>query len=205
MTYSAPVPPKKPGPPNKHLVDPRLGRPTKLTPEVRERIVKSVRQGNFIETAAEAAGVHRGTVFRWIQEANEGHPDPNRAEFRDALMQARADAESTMVALVFRAAMGGVVIKEVTRTLRDGTQESETVYSAPDGRVGLEYLSRAFPDRWKKQTNTTSQIELSGPGGGPVQVEDARFTALAQRLTANTDTTVIEGEIVDQPRRELGR
>lgn len=186
-------------------MDPRLGRPTKLTPDVRDRIVKSVRMGNFIETAAEAAGVHKGTVFRWIQEANEGHPDPSRTEFRDALMQARAEAEANMVALVFRAAMGGVVIKEVTRTLRDGTQESETVYSAPDGRVGLEYLSRAFPDRWRKQTSTTSQVELSGPDGGPIQVEDTRFSALAQRLAANTNPTVIEGEIVDQPRRELGR
>lgn len=173
--------------PKKHLVQPRLGRPTKLTPEVRDKIVESVRRGNFIEAAAESAGVYRGTVFRWVQEANEGHPDPSRAEFRDALMQARAEAETTMVSLVFRAAMGGVVIKEVTRTLRDGSQESETVYSAPDGRVGLEYLSRAFPDKWKKQTSNTSVIEHTGPGGGPVQIQaqTVRLTALAERLAAN--------------------
>lgn len=191
------MPPKKPGPPNQHLVDPRLGRPTKLTPALRERIVKLIKSGNFLETAAEACGIGRATVFRWIQEANEGHPDPSRTEFRDAVIQARAEAESLMVGLVFRAAMGGVITKEITRTLPDGTVESETTYSPPDGRVGLEFLSRAFPDRWKKQNNNL--IEVSGPGGGPVQVEDSRFSVLAQRLQANTGPKVIEGETDGRP------
>lgn len=190
------MPPKKPGPPNKHLVQTGgAGRPSKLTPELQEQIIKSVKSGNYIEIAAERAGVHRTTVFRWIQEANEGHPDPRRAEFRDALIQARAEAEAEMVALVRRAAMGGVITKEVTRTLRDGTIESETTYSPPDGRVGLEYLSRAFPDRWKRQTVNTSTIEVSGPDGGPVQVEHTgRFSELAARLQANVGPKIIEGE-----------
>jgi transposase len=187
-------------PPKKHQVDHRLGRPSKLTPEIHEKIVESVRRGNYVEVAAEAAGIYRGTVFRWIQEANEGHPDPSRANFRDALLQARAEAEATMVSLVVRAAMGGVVTKEVTRTLRDGTIESETTYSSPDGRVGLEYLSRAFPDRWRKQTLTSSTIEHTGPGGGPVQIQQAeRLTGLAARLTAN------QPKVIDQaPDDRLG-
>lgn len=192
------MPPKKPGPPNKHLVIPRIGRPSKLTPELQAKIIKSLEAGNFLETAAESNGVGRATVFRWIQEANEGHPDPSRAIFRDAVIEARAKAESTMVSLVFRAAMGGVITKEVTRTLPNGTVESETSYSSPDGRVGLEFLSRAFPDRWKKQNTLTSQVEVSGPGGGPVQVEDSRFGQLAARLQANVGPKVIEGETSGQ-------
>jgi transposase-like protein len=182
-------------PPKKHLVQPGLGRPSKLTPELQEQIVKDVKQGNFIEIAAERAGVHRTTVFRWLREAEEGHPDPNRQKFRFAIIEARAEAEATMVALVRRAAMGGVVIRETTRVHPDGTEEHDVAYSAPDGRIGLEYLSRAFPDRWRKQTLTYNQtdMQVSGPDGGPIQIQTTRFTELAGRLTAN-QPKVIEGE-----------
>ena len=33
------------------------GRPTKLTPDVQEKIVQAIRAGNYIETAAAYAGV----------------------------------------------------------------------------------------------------------------------------------------------------
>ncbi len=185
---------KKPTKPNQHLVDPRLGRPSKLTPDVHDAIIKSIREGNYIQVAAHRAGVHAGTVFRWMQEAEQGHPDPTRTKFRDAVLEAQAQAEAEMVSLVRRAVMGGVVTKEVTRTLRDGTIETETSYSPPDGRVGLDFLSRAYPDRWSRRTAQT--IEHTGPGGGPVQVQtEQRFTALAERLRSNaTAPKIIEGE-----------
>lgn len=157
----------------------RGGRPTKLTPEVHEKIVTAVRAGNYVETAAAYAGVHPTTVFRWLREADE--PGASRAvrEFRYAVDSARAESEVRVVGQIQRVIMGGHVLAETTRTLPDGTVETERKYAPPDGRVALEFAARAFPDRWARR----AALEVTGQGGGPVQVEHTQvIQSLAERL-----------------------
>lgn len=172
------------------------GRPTKLTPDVADTIVAAIRAGNYVETAAAYAGVNRATVFRWLKEADQPGAGRSLVEFRDAVQRARAESEIRVVGQIQRVIMGGQVLKEITRTMPDGATETEKTYAAPDGRVALEFMSRAYPDRWARR----SALEVTGAGGGPVQVEHAHVIAgLAERLHAALGGgDVVAGEVVDE-------
>ena len=57
------------------------GRPSKLTPENTQRIADLVRVGNYLETAAAAASVHRVTLHRWLRRGQEEESGPFPAGF----------------------------------------------------------------------------------------------------------------------------
>lgn len=61
-----------------------MARPTKLTTQVRERILAALRAGSTRTAAAESAGIHRSQLARWMERF---------ASFRDAVMQAEAEVE----------------------------------------------------------------------------------------------------------------
>lgn len=119
----------------------RVGRPTKLTPEVHKRIVDMVRAGNYPEIAAQAAGINSATYYRWMQKAEDGTSP--YCEFREAVKEAQAAAESHAVTTIRKAAM-------------DGTWQA-----------AAWYLERSKPERWRRREN----VEVTGKDGGPVQQE----------------------------------
>lgn len=174
----------------------RRGRPTKLTPDVHEKIVAAIRAGNYIETAAHYAGVAPGTVFRWLKEADEPGAHRAKVEFREAVNHARAESEMRVIGQIQRVIMGGQVLRETTRKLPDGTTETERSYAPPDGRVALEFAARAFPDRWARR----AALEVTGADGGPIVVEHAHvISSLAERLheLAEGDGDVVDGDVVE--------
>ncbi|MFF4777669.1 transposase [Microtetraspora fusca] len=179
----------------------RHGRRTKLTADVHERIVAAVRAGATFEGAAGAAGIDESTLYRWLREAEASGAPAWKRQFRQDLYRARDEVEVRVVAgSVMKAAIGGYVVKRVTRTRPDGTVETEEQIAPADGRVGLELLARRFHDRWGRR----QPIEVSGPGGGPIQVEHgATIADLAARLHAEylgasgALENIVEGEIVD--------
>lgn len=73
---------------------PRVGRPTKFTAERRECILDAIRAGNYVETAARAAGVGKSTFYEWLERF---------PEFADAVEKARAEAETRYVAVIEQA------------------------------------------------------------------------------------------------------
>jgi transposase len=79
------------------------GRPTALTPEVQDKILNAIRAGNYAEQAAQYAGVHKSTYYRWMQKADEPDTKPIYREFRDAVKEAEAGAEAYAVAMVRQA------------------------------------------------------------------------------------------------------
>jgi transposase-like protein len=44
-----------------------MARPTKLTPELREKIAALVREGNYAGTAAVACGIAESTFYDWMR------------------------------------------------------------------------------------------------------------------------------------------
>lgn len=118
-----------------------MGRPSKLTPERQKRIVDAIRAGNYVETAAEYAGIGKTTFYRWMEQGEQASHGIYR-EFRDAVMRARAEAEARSVALIQKAA-------------------------PDDWRAAAWWLERAFPDRWGPR----QKLEHSGPEGGPIPAE----------------------------------
>ncbi len=111
-----------------------MARPTKLSPQVQTAICESVRGGAWVETAAEAAGVHASTVRGWIRRA-EDHPEdcgPEFLAFLAAYKKARADAELEAVGVI-RAAAGR------------------------SWQAAAWYLERPYPDRWGRRVIATER------------------------------------------------
>lgn len=68
-----------------------MARPTDLTPTVHEKIVETVRQGNFRETAAAAAGITSRTLRSWMVRGAKG--EQPFAQFCDDVEAAEAESE----------------------------------------------------------------------------------------------------------------
>ena len=102
-----------------------VARPTKLTPEVQERIVTAIRAGNYAEPAARSAGISEATFHRWIERGKQGLAGhlprvPSRRSQR-----AEADAEVHAVAVIRKA-------------------------MPDDWRAAAHYLERRYPERWRR-------------------------------------------------------
>ena len=68
------------------------GRPTKLTPDVQDRIVRLLRAGNYIETAAAFCDIDKPTLYAWLKRGNRQRKGIFR-EFLNAVDAAQAEAE----------------------------------------------------------------------------------------------------------------
>ena len=117
-----------------------MGRPTKLTPAVHAAIIESVRDGAYLEPAAEAAGVSASTVRGWIRRA-EDHPADCGAEFLEfltAYKKARAEAEIDAVRVIRGASLN-------------------------TWQAAAWYLERTNPKRWGRQQRV--EVDTSADGG----------------------------------------
>jgi transposase-like protein len=112
------------------------GRPSKLTPEVRERVVRAIERGALLETAAAAAGVHRDTLHHWLRRGARESRGTYR-EFSDAVLRATAELEEKMAGVVTTAALGG------------------------DLDAAKWWLERRNPTRWGVRTTLTVRAELT--------------------------------------------
>ena len=70
-----------------------MGRRSKLTPEVQEKICEYVRLGATYEVAARAAGIDESTFYRWKALGEKARSGKYR-EFFKALRRAEAEGET---------------------------------------------------------------------------------------------------------------
>jgi hypothetical protein len=92
-------------------------------------------------------------------------------EFRRAVEQAIARAESSMLGIITRAAAGGAVIETttMTRTKDDGTTETQVIEkrARPEWTAAAWRLERRHPARWGRR------LELIAPPELPVEGDEA--------------------------------
>lgn len=79
-----------------------MAKPLSLTPEVEERILDALREGNYRTAACKAAGVEYGTFRHWIRLANQGQ-EPYSA-FSARCKEAEGESEAALVSTIRRAA-----------------------------------------------------------------------------------------------------
>jgi hypothetical protein len=113
-----------------------MGRPSKLTPEIQDKIVSAIRAGNYGEVAAAYAGIGSSTFYRWMDQG-KAQAGPYR-EFREAVKAAESEAEVRAVAIVQK-------------------QMPEHWQAA------MTYLERKFPLRWGRRVDVTSGDEPIRP------------------------------------------
>jgi hypothetical protein len=77
----------------------KLGKPGAFDAVKAEKIVAYVKAGNYLETAAAAAGVGRDQMRRWLHDGARKPASPE-GQFAAAVEQARAEAEVRSVALI---------------------------------------------------------------------------------------------------------
>jgi hypothetical protein len=109
------------------------GRPSKFTPEVTEPLLELIREGNFLSTAAPAAGVSRRTVHGWLRKGRAGETDEFADFFRDYQKAAR-EAEIKMLRVIMTAA-------------------------AEDPDHARWYLERKRPDLWSRAGKEVRELQ----------------------------------------------
>ena len=158
-----------------------MARPTKLTPDVQQKICTAIQGGNYIETASAFAGIGKTALYEWLKRGGAELARVAKSarlrvlaseliyvEFTNAVEEALAQSELHDVLIIQRAASGYdvLVTKEVLD--KDGNVHVLSTNSHEfDWRASAWRLERKFPDRWGRRERT----ELSGPDGGPIQVE----------------------------------
>lgn len=135
---------RKTSPAKKPAAPKRTGRPSKLTPAVKDKIVTAVASGVFQDIAARYAGIDPATFYRWMEKGMDpDQPDPRYGEFREAIETAKAQSEVRSVALINAAAQRGT------------------------WQAAAWYLERSYPQRWGRYTRT----EVTGKDGGPIEID----------------------------------
>jgi len=107
----------------------KTGRPSKLTDQLQERIVLSLRAGNYLETACKANGINKVTLYNWLDRAAKTK-EPKYVAFLNAVEKAQSEAEQRDVALIAQAAVS-------------------------QWQAAAWRLERKFPDRWGYRKHLT--------------------------------------------------
>lgn len=142
------------------------GRPPELMPDVQDLIVKGMLAGNFLETAAAAAGVWADTVRRWVRR---GEKELRRRERG----LKRKDVEDRYVDFAAR-------FREAESQAEAGAAAEFRLAGKKDWRAAEAFLKRRHPDRWGSRINIIVEEELS-----------AFIAVLEQKLDPDTFAAVL--------------
>jgi hypothetical protein len=153
-----------------------MARPTKLTPEIVDKICLAIRIGNHAKVAAALAGIGETTYYKWLEKADEPNAKKEYREFRESIERAEAEAEIEAVSRIRQASNNG------------------------DWKAAGWYLERKHGDRWGR--NDKLRQEISGINGAPIAItlEEAKKAVLAFLdegqdngfINTGTDTTETE-------------
>uniref|UniRef100_UPI003F497BDB hypothetical protein n=1 Tax=Streptomyces sp. CA-136453 TaxID=3240050 RepID=UPI003F497BDB len=196
----------------------RPGRPCLLTPERVDAIVRVSAVGAATSLAAEAAGVSRATLARWIargREAAEAHEDGKPVDPRDEpyvdlhrrVERARAQMATQALARVLQAGAGSLVLEERVRTYTDpvtglDVEERQVRYLRPDWRASAWWLARVFPEHYgpnaKSWDEQFAEFDAEETRRERDLAESDQLAGLSERLQA-----VLAQAAADAPPAEL--
>lgn len=131
-----------------------MARHNAFTPDRTQHIIKALRAGNYLETAASMAGIHRATVYRWLNEGRDAEfkqdagerlskDEQAKMEFYLEVDRARADARAAALRVITNAATTG------------------------QWQAAAWFLERTAPQEYGRYQRT----EITGPNDGPVSVQ----------------------------------
>jgi len=127
-----------------------------LTDEMHDRIVQTLRLGNYVEHAASYAGISRATLYNWLKKGDAARAKAEAGEPLDDNEQRYArfseDVDTARAAAIVRNV--GII-----------QQAAQTNWQAAGW-----FLERTAPQHFSRQIRT----EVSGPDRGPVQVQVTR-------------------------------
>lgn len=158
-----------------------------------EQVLERIRLGLDYTESADTSAISRVTLHHWRVAGAQARAkaaaggkltktDRQYAEFLNALERAHAEAHLERLAVIQRATQPFTVTKVVTRTAvqPDGTERvvertTTTEQKAGQWTAAAWWLERRMPERYARR------VEVSGPEGGPIPVEQ-RAAAVADSL-----------------------
>lgn len=124
-----------------------MGRPTKLTPEVQEKIRGLISKGSYAKTAAEAAGIPEQRFYDWMDKGEQGK-EPYKS-FRESIKKAEAEAEAHASERVYSGKKQWVAAATwLERVKRERWSRSDRVAVDASGTIKVEvidYFANAKP------------------------------------------------------------
>lgn len=131
-----------------------VGRPSKFTQEVRERIIGAVRSGAYNETACAFAGIGESTFYRWLEQARQDEQaDLEVSEYREfweAIQKAQSEAEIEKLLIISNAAKG--------KPTSDGVPGT-----AGQWQAAAWFLERKHPERYGRRIVTIPDPDPEDP------------------------------------------
>jgi len=150
-----------------------MGRPTKLTKEVTNRICLAIRAGNYAKVAAAMAGVSETTYYKWLDLSNKPNAKKEYKEFRESIEQAEAEAEVAAIARIRQAADNG------------------------DWKAAGWYLERKHGERWGR--NDKIRQEITGFVTQSIDVTfDEMKNAVIDFLSEDDDEPIDSGTVTEE-------
>lgn len=170
-----------------------------------DHIVALVAAGNYVETAAAAAGISKETLYEWLRVGAQAHQKDGRLtkhearcrEFSDAVATALARSEAEAVARLDLMARGGAKARTITtRTVGDKVVEitEKIEVLAPSVAAETWRLERRFGKRWGRKQ------EITGAEGGPITLDLAasarsviedKLDEIAERIVPTTPAPAV--------------
>lgn len=173
------------------------GRPTKLTPEIQDAIVKQLANGSYLETACASVGISRVSMLNWLRRGARSKKGIYR-EFLSAVRAAQADAESRDVDVIDRAAKGYDVVRTKEVIGPDGETISATTERSREfsWQAAAWRLERKYPKRWGRR----QQLEHTGKNGSPMTVNHQHL--LAGRIVVDQLPLDVRRQLLEHVRQE---
>ncbi|MFM6455867.1 MAG: hypothetical protein ACKPH7_29120, partial [Planktothrix sp.] len=113
---------------------PKMGRPSKLTPAIKNRLLGLIRIGTPLETACRVCGLDYNTVRDWISRGENRHPtrppNPEYVDFAVGYNQVVGEAETILI-----------------NRIHEATKH--------DWKAAAWLLARRHPDRWSESKPTS--------------------------------------------------
>ncbi len=125
------------------------GRPSKLTPEVQEKICRALRGGNFRSTAAWYAGISPRTLQAWMAEG-ETNPDSPEGNFCAAVIESEKGAEIDAVETIIAAGKSDPKHFQWWLSHRHSARWAEKKNVKMSGSVDLRPLEGVSPEKLAK-------------------------------------------------------
>src|SRR5262245_5825483 len=147
-----------------------MARQSKLTLEVKTKIINVLKGGGTECAAFTSAGVGESTFYRWMQ-LRKGASRGRYREFWEEVRRAQQDAVIRNVMIIQKAAMGGEVLEKTTVTKPDGTTIVREKKAPPAWQAATWWLERRHPDDWGRR----DRIDHRTPDGPLVTQNDFIF------------------------------
>lgn len=152
------------------------GRPSKLNPQLNNKLLGLIRIGTPTETACRACGLDYVTVREWIRRGKGEHersPTPEYVNFANGYETAVAEAEITLIAQIQKA-------------------------SNSDWKAAAWLLARRHPQRWAEpKPSSLEEIIVSMASSGLLSDEQLDALIKLSESSKNAAKEILSGEKID--------